>query len=157
MKETISPTSEIQHHNDDEAIKSSGIGKSEKTKRSLQHIRKIHKIKSDGLGYCYSILGDSAWQILCEVYLHNLENAKIDIAKIQRSISVSLSIAERYLAVLQAEMLIEKPGVGGRADCYSNLSLTNIGRSKVQSILDECTEAFTSIFIYSQPYSVVED
>ena len=156
MKEYRFKVSETQNHNDDDKIKVARPGKTEKTKLSLRHIRKIHKIKSDRLGYCYSVLGDSAWQILCEIHLHNLDRAKIDIAKVQQSISVSQVIAKRYLDILQTEQLIEKSTVNGHVS-YEDLSLTDFGQSKVQSTLEECAEAFTSIFIYSKPCSVASD
>ncbi|MEP2990470.1 MAG: hypothetical protein ABJN65_04560 [Parasphingorhabdus sp.] len=156
MKESIFRSSEIQHHNDDDSVKLSRTGKSEKTKLSLRHIRKVHKIKSDGLGNSYSALGDSAWQILCEIHLHNLDEKKIDIASIQTSMSLSRSIAIRYLEVLKIEMLVEESTVNDQSS-HKDLRLTKWGQSKVQAILEECAEAFTSIFTYSQPRAVPSD
>lgn len=108
MKESIFRLSNIQHHNDDDLVKTSRTGRTEKTKLSLRHIRKIHQIKSEGLGHCYSVLGDSAWQILCEIHLYNLDHAKINIAKIRQSMALSNSVAKRYLEILQMEFFVKK-------------------------------------------------
>lgn len=153
MKEPVVQLSKIQHQNDDQPIKVSRVGKTEKTKLSLRHIRKIHSIKSDNLGECYQSLGDSAWQILCEIHLHNLDRKRINIADIARSMSLSQSIAKRYLEVLQAEALVESLMVVDQPS-YQDIRLTEFGQSKVQSTLEECTKAIISNFIYSQPQAL---
>ncbi len=156
MKESFFRLSEIQHHNDDDSVNTGRTGKSEKTRLLLRHIRKVHRIKSEGLGKSYSILGDTAWQILCEIHLHNLDQKNIDIASIQMSLSLSRSIAIRYLEILQVEMLVEETSANSQSS-YRDLRLTKLGQSKVQSILEKCAEAFTSISIYSQPQAVPSD
>lgn len=153
MKEPIIRSSKIEHQNDDQPIKASRVGRTEKTKLTLGHIRKVHRIKSDSLGYCYHTLGDNAWQILCEIHLHNLNGKKLDIVDIARSMSLSLSITKRYLEILQVESLVESSTTVDQSN-YREIQLTEFGQSKVQSILEECTESFTSIFIYSQPQAL---
>lgn len=153
MKEPIIRSSKIEHQNDDQPIKASRVRKTEKTKLTLRHIRTIHRIKSDNLGDCYHTLGDSAWQILCEIHLRNLDGKKIDIADIARSMPLSLSVTKRYLEILQVESLVGSSAAADQSS-YQDIQLTEFGQSKVQSILEECTESFTSIFIYSQPQAL---
>ncbi|GAB5489219.1 MAG: hypothetical protein Pars2KO_27890 [Parasphingorhabdus sp.] len=156
MKEIDFRPSEFQHHNDDESVKISRTANVEKTKLSLRHIRKIHRIKSNGLGHCYSALGDTAWQILCEIHLHNIEENKIDITKIKQSVSLNHPIAVRYLKILQTKKLVKTNTVNGQ-ESYQDLYLTEFGQIKVQDILEERAEAFTSIFIYSRPQLAIPD
>lgn len=156
MEECKIGLQEMQRHNDGGAIRINRTGKAEETKLSLRHIRNIHKIKSDGLGYCYSVLGDNAWQILSEIQLYNLENHNINISMIERSLGLSHAITHRYLQVLQAERFLEKSAGSEQSD-FDDLQLSDFGQTKVQNILEKCTAIFTSIFIYSEPSAVVTD
>lgn len=155
MNESIFRLSGMRHHNDDDPVKASRMAKSEKTKLSLRHIRKVHRIKSDALGHCYRAIGDSAWQLLCEIHLHNIDHVTINQAMIEQSMDLTPMIAKRYLEILQTEKLLEISAED--RDGYQNLQLTDFGRLKVLSIIDECAEAFASGFIYSQIREVESD
>ena len=155
MNECKFQFSEMQHHNDDELVKSSRIGKTEKARLSLQYVRNVHRIKSDTLGYCYRAIGDIAWQLLSEIHLHNIDRVKINQAAIEQSMDLTDEIAKRYLEILQTEMLLEE--TPQNRDKFQDLQLTDFGQSKVQSIIEECAETFTSIFIYSELSAVETD
>ncbi len=124
--------------------------RTERTKASLRHIRTIHRIKADGLGPCYRALGDSMWQILCDIYLCDIDGIDFSVSDLERSLKLSATLAERYVAVLVSEAWLEVTASEGDSDSR-NLLLTETGRSRVDSILARCTDAFTEGFIYSRP------
>lgn len=141
---------EMHGQNNEDKIKISGMGRSAQNKVSLRHIRKVQRIKAVGIGQCYDALGDVVWQMLCDIYLNNLEEADLSISDLAWSVGVSEPLARRYVAVLQAELFVESDKFGSATN-LQNLKVTEYGQSKIEEILIDCKKAFTEIFIYSQP------
>ncbi|MGB5723766.1 MAG: hypothetical protein WBM39_05075 [Parasphingorhabdus sp.] len=141
---------EIKLANSNDRTKLAIKGRSERTKATLRHTRAIYQIKADGLGDHYKSLGDLMWQILCDIYLRNIDGIDFSVSDLEQSLDLSGRLAKRYIAVLESEALLEATGNDGGSR-YRNLLLTELGCSKVQSILDQCTDAFTEGFVYSSP------
>ncbi len=148
MKDTVSRGPRFQHDNDDYSITTGQIEYAEQTKLYLKIFRTAHQTKADILGPCYDALGDNAWQILCEIHLHNLEAVPIGIGDIQKSIGLSATITARYLDILRSEQLLRGSGPDGRLDTR-NLKLTDFGRSQVAIINKRVGEAIASLFMHS--------
>ncbi len=140
----------IDPANGNERIKIVRQDRSERTKTTLRHMRTVHMIKSDGLGPLYQSLGDLMWQILCDICLRNIDGIDFSVSDLEQSLELSGPQAERYVAVLVSEGLLETTASDGGPGSR-NLLLTELGQSKVHLVLDQCTDAFTEGFIYSCP------
>lgn len=118
----------------------------ERTKSSLRCVRQIHQIKIKNLGDCYQSLGDITWQILCDIYLRNIEGINCSLSDLEQSLELSASFAERYIAILESERLVQTVHVAGSSESQ-NLVLTELGRTKVKSILGGCTNALAESLV----------
>ncbi len=112
------------------------LGDRERAKMLLRNIRKLHLHKLKVLGISYQVLGDAAWLVLCDIYLHNLSGQDISIDDLEASQSLAPNNAARYVKVLEQEGLVARYPVDTHHAVH-NLQLTKLGASKVRLLLDQ--------------------
>ena len=118
----------------------------ERVRISLRLVRQIHKIKASSLGESYRSLGDIAWQILCDIYLHNIEGRTCTLSDLGPALDLRPSQLTRYVAILESDHLIVAAQGDGCSDTR-NLCLTELGRKKVGAALGKCSDVLAGSLI----------
>lgn len=141
--------------NDNGDVSISAERQEECTRISMRHIRIVYQIKADILGVCYTQLGELVWQMLCEIHL---SAGGCSLTHLQQSLELSSAIATRYATILETHGLVEKrpadPNSISTVGMMEGLVLTDLGRSKVEQVIELSTDAFNEMLVIYKPYVV---